>query len=477
MGRFAFLMLLLSFAARGLAQAQQNYYSVAYSGGSCLVTNGSPGGPYTLNNGSWGNGGTGQTASCSGTITATFTWVGPDPAPAKAVVTQTCSSGAWAYTGSASSADGLGDSPVVQTTSIPPYVSSNSSGTHYSLVNGGASVSVQCSPSCSGSGSVASAGVGYSATCQPLSVSLTGPVRYEGALHVAVGQSVRASVSSPVAASGDEYSWAAPGENPFANYQVSTSGGVFTPFALPPTTSSSMSFYFGKAGTATVECLYYSFLLNATIDLTTQVTVDGPARTNYNESCGTMQLLSIAGTTLTVWAPGGATPTGFWLWGAVDENGHIWGCHEHDTLSDPAFLSEGSGSWTYAQVKGGYVTTDGARTDFSGIDGTFPYPHTAIYSASHLEQGGFDDRPGADWTGVLSRYLPLTVDHDQEFQLFIFYKPPDDAAGASVYVPKTRFNWNATGACASADGIGWTQSDRSSGFHVTTDYPWPFPIW
>jgi hypothetical protein len=91
--------------------------------------------------------------------------------------------------------------------------------------------------------------------------------------------------------------------------------------------------------------------------------------------------------------------------------------------------------------------------------------------------GEFDDRPGVDWPPLLPANLPFAVDHDQEFQLFIFYKPPADAAGPSVFVPTTLFGWNATGLCATPDNISWTQSDRGSGFHATTEYPWPFPVW
>ncbi len=153
-----------------------------------------------------GTGGTGFTASCSGTITATFTWTGPSgTAPGYAVVTQTCSAGAWTYSGSVTVSNSFGDAVQTHTSSPPPDTSKNcgydASGNlipHYLIKTAGSSFTVTCAPSATGTGVPCSVGVGYTAHADPIQVTVSGACvdPSDSSLNCLVGQHIVYGVSA-----------------------------------------------------------------------------------------------------------------------------------------------------------------------------------------------------------------------------------------------------------------------------------------
>lgn len=168
----------------------------------------------------------------------------------------------------------------------------------------------------------------------------------------------------------------------------------------------------------------------------------------------------------------------FFLYGATYQ-GQTFGVWQVDKLSDPAFLTLSSGIWGYVQVASYTSTLNGGTPQtFSGLDNGFPYEeangNTNWTAADNQTARTWQDSPGA---GPLPP-APLTYSFSGDFNLYIFYKPPADAAGDSVYIPFRLLPWASKGRCSATSGGQWSQQDDGSGWSPGAgDYPWPFPTW
>lgn len=284
----------------------------------------------------------------------------------------------------------------------------------------------------------------------------------------------------------DTYVWSAPsGGRPFLNYVASLSSAVFTEYANPATNSSSMSCYFGKPEeSATIRCTYHSSQYNVDVPLQKTIKVVGPQRDEKRHDIYQLQLLKGASSDIE-WTSGSPYPNAYMLWGAVyndPEHGiSIWGMYQVDTLRDPGHLSPGSGTWGYVQTKDRRSYLFDVEIEHStGLDGGFPYPDytnsDGWISADGDTRRRFRDKPGA---ADITQVFPLDLRYEGNYDLYIFYKPTDSAAGSSVYVPVRFIPWAAKGECAAQTYSGsWTQQDLGSGWRSgATDYPTTFPQW
>lgn len=420
----------------------------------------------------------GVPASIGGTLTWEWNWTGSGPAPSY-VILKVDASATWTGPGGTCS-DGMGDpTQLVGPPPPAPPNSGTSSGTHYLLqaVSGSTfTYTVNPSPSIS-SGSV---GVSVTVVPTPIYISLSGPSNTGSEYNIDVGQRLTA-VLNGTGTPGDTYTWSTPtAGNPLAGYTASASSASVSLFSPPPTTSSSLSCYFGSSGSPVIQCNYYSALLGQTVTITANLNVLGPARVEFYEGCGTMMLMT---GTFPILAPysGSGSPASFNLWGATygTTTAGMW---QVDKIADPSCVTLGSGSWGYIQTRNATFTVNGTPVHFTGLDGTFPMMDaltgstnwSAAVNSSHR---GYNDTPGR--FGSLSPF-PFSLDCNLSYNLYIFYQPPVDAAGSSIWVPMRFIPWSALGQCSSSSSSGpWAQTDSGSGFGSALDYipPASWPVW
>ncbi len=175
-----------------------------------------------------------------------------DP-PSAVVVAETCST-SWSTSSNApatstgSSDNGLGFGEVRNAAGN----GGSSSGTRYKIQqNPGASFSITCSPKVVFSGTAAAGppivggnGVGslsYSASAQPLEVTLSGGIGPKNGKRYLIGQHVGASLSTG-GLTGGTFNWSVSNGDPFGNYTADQTIGHFT--AAWPTTTNPTGFYF-----------------------------------------------------------------------------------------------------------------------------------------------------------------------------------------------------------------------------------------
>ncbi len=319
----------------------------------------------------------------------------------------------------------------------------------------------------------------------PITLSVVGPVT--AANDLAVGQLVIVTVNG--GGTGDTYAWSTPSAgNPFATYTADASSSHLTLFSLPTDTNhNSIKCRFGSEGAPTISCMYHSALLNADIPLTVSLTVKGPTRTSTSSVIGRMKLLRGH----LDWDPGaGTSPDEFSLYDAVLKNitAGVW---QTDVLTDPSFLTAGSGSWGYVQTKKRTTILNGTpQPTATGLDfpvnfDGFPYPDVFISDhyasimwtpANGANLRGFNDSPGDDPAPSVT----CTWEFKGYYSLWLFYKAVDDVAGSSAYVPIAYIPWNSLGDISLVLPNTWTQEDNGSGFAGgAATYPplTQWPIW
>jgi len=301
---------------------------------------------------------------------------------------------------------------------------------------------------------------------------------------VAVGQYVIATVNG-MGATGDTYQWTMVEDtaDPFAGYSPSSTGcAAPTPFEVPSNTINVLKCYFGGQGEGYINCSYYSAQANASIQLTQTVSVEGPNMNNVARTVGKMSLL--VGTPPTDWTSGSPYPTAFFLFDAID-TGHNWGMWENDMVTDPSFLTTGSGEWGLVQTVYQTATYNGTmRTTATGLDGGFPVPNLSpgvakgFIPADGVTQFLTSDAPGwSSFPANLTESFTLSI--ATQLSLYIFYKPGPDNAGPSVYVPCTFIPWTANGAFEFTLPTTWSPPpyDTGSGVGKVITYPslgfWP----
>jgi hypothetical protein len=277
--------------------------------------------------------------------------------------------------------------------------------------------------------------------------------------------------------------WSISGGNPIssAGYQPSASSAT-APVAFTSPNDASATWYFTyPAGSVTVQCVVTPAAPAQPFTVTATVDVAGPARKQLAHRCGTMALLS-GYQTLATWKAAPPAPTAFLLWN-VTVGSVTTGVYQSDTVLDPSFLSAGSGQWSYVQTKGGHdVLNSFQQPPFSGLDGGFPYGNVPWTFADGRDVWYFMDDPGVEAnpfqspTTLTCLGLPVEYQTVRAYYLYVFYIPPADAAGASIYIPIAELPWFAYGDFSSTDGSSWGQEDNGSMFTAAISYP-PFPTW
>ena len=294
----------------------------------------------------------------------------------------------------------------------------------------------------------------YHADVSPVSIQGSSGSSIGGSSLV-IGQRMTAQVTSSMSSPADTYTWRTPsGGAPFSNYQASNSGAHYTPFSVPPITSSTMSCYFAKPGTPTISCVYYSAYAGQSITLSISVPVVAPGLTAVQETCGAMKLLDGND----VWAQGYGSPDYFRLWGSVwtsaEYGSSTWGMWDVNRLKDPSFAP--GGLFGYVQLKNRTSTLNSAPPEVStGLDGNFSYNIWA--NANGVDYGVFNDSPGRAVGPP-----PFSFSYDGTYKLYMMYKPVDNGVGPSVYVPIFKTQWQAKGACSSPLNGPWIQQDNGS---------------
>gem|GEM_PF-6605191 len=231
-------------------------------------------------------------------------------------------------------------------------------------------------------------------------------------------------------------------------------------------------------GSPNVNCIYHNATTGTDVPLTQAVSLQGPDRTEIDHDCGKkMQLLCGSKPNYVTYPDNnGDNPSAFLLWGANYPAEGIWGIYQVDALKDPAFLTLGSGKWGYVQTQLGYAIGGNLNANYSGLDSGFPYFTCVWTNADNQTLAVFEDAPG--FTSIGDDF-PFSGSYQNTFNLYLFYKPADDAAGASVYIPRRLWPWASKGHCSAPAPAGpWTQGDDGSGFAAgAVDYPTTFPTW
>ena len=481
MGTVAVALLIAS-----LANAQGYSYQLASSGDPS-------GGTYTgKQNGSYYTGSLGYgaapqssagTPTClaTGTVTYTYTWSGPASTAPQGVIEKVTTSASWGGA-SGSCADGQEDTP-----SNGP-LSGTFSGTHYYGAVGGATVTVTISGATGtgttgtvgGVGVIGSASVWMTVSITPITLALSGVTVTGSTNNIAVGQYLTATAGSYDGNASDTYTWSTPSAgNPFLGYNPkAASCPAATPFAVPPTSSTKLNCFFGAPGSPNIACSYYSATTGATVPLTVPVTVAGPhIAVPYADQIGKMHLLT---TSYVDWITGSPYPTWFKLWDTTYD-GQTYGIFYGDVLTDPPFLTAGSGVFGHVQTLDRKKTYNGTLSEQTGLDTIFPQANEEVGGLDWTPCDGmsknlFNDAPGLS----PSDFANFTLVWQGNYYLYIFYKPTtlSDVTTASVYVPISYIPWEADGSCALVIPNSWTGSDGGSMFDKgSTTYPaissWP----
>jgi len=400
------------------------------------------------------------------------------------VVAETCST-SWSTSSNApatstgSSDNGLGFGEVRNAAGN----GGSSSGTRYKIQqNPGASFSITCSPKVVFSGTAAAGppivggnGVGslsYSASAQPLEVTLSGGIGPKNGKRYLIGQHVGASLSTG-GLTGGTFNWSVSNGDPFGNYTADQTIGHFT--AAWPTTTNPTGFYFktpvissttSQPTPVTVTCSAHlnvpaGALPAAGLDVAQNrtCTAEPPASATLGAAIGSV---SLQGTPPNLIGLGGVTdPT--WFPGDV---GIAW---EGSVTTPPAFTASGTGNWTFVQLvtASRYRVKQGASQSFvkNGqlcLDNWYPYDGTFAADGQHTKRV---DSPSA---ALSSNSQALdSVNARDSFGTWLMYLPP---GGDSRYVPIRKIKWFWYGAASRSTTAPYDWKMTS----LLTDRGWSF---
>lgn len=146
--------------------------------------------------------------------------------------------------------------------SYPPFTSSNSSGTHYSVHSGGATVTITCAPSALSSGGAASGSVAYSASLTPVVINLAGTTKANGADNILMGQLITTSLSAGGFQLGDHH-WTMGNVDYFHHAEWGPGQSYHYMFGPPSPAwwgSPSLSYYYDADGQELITCTAHVYI-------------------------------------------------------------------------------------------------------------------------------------------------------------------------------------------------------------------------
>jgi hypothetical protein len=493
----------------------QSYSSPAYSGG----THYAPGpngfgnlGDGPVQGGGWGGGSGGtNSATCSGAIQTIFTWSAPDGTlpPKSVIITETSSataSGASypASTVGGSCDDGIGQSsgsltqtPIMSgTTQIGTSGAKTCQGTRYSVMSGGQTVTLNCTPTASASATTtATSSVAYSASISPiaLSIQLGGDTSVGGAEEALTGQQITATIIGSVPANCKvlSHTWGVTGGSPIQNYDPTapntTNTTQIVPISATDEAAPTFQFYDPEAGTDSVTCT---------------VTIQFPDNTTGTLSLTPKPIVFMKPTA--TWKAYEGYPQGFTYQGLqqgevaigmfeAPGSGYLAGMAwppSGVSITVPSGFS-GTGSACVAQLyKPNRTYTEGKSqiaqpgwiNGTQGLDGQFPYQNVSWNVPGGSPVANFGDSP---YTGVPSgsnvdpntgQVISSFMDNDS-VSSWLMYKPP----GTSIWVPLSEYDWSWA-ETVDGTGTGWeitssTPAQNSSTATLSAGATSNYPSW
>ena len=432
---------------------------------------------------------------CSGKITATFTWqpapgqtLQSDPPPQTVIVTETGAASAYSDSYSPSPAaassydDGLGSSGAgVQTILTGPHPGTSSSGlghdTKYSVMSGGATVTVSRSLSASASGVLteAWASVRYSAAVSPITIVLKGVTidLSDSSFHVLTGQQVTALLNSPFTVSNYRWSFiGATGYNPFRLWDPSLSSSPqFVPLSLVDKTQSSISFYDAHSDTVTVNCTAtvtpptgLSLNVNAVSKSITyhKPTLSWTVNKPFIDPNGVLQKSGFFGNQPSgafsaneLWGPMKITVPPLFAVNNTTGSGALLQIASLSRSNTRVPLNGFPSSYTKLSIM--YTNgTSGAVASPTGLDVSFPYAYGYFQNSdgtlSYSDGAWLAQNNGYSGDGPFQRY----INHDQDgggnawnastasdsFNTWVMYQPAIKDDQGVIYVPLQTLTWS-----------------------------------
>ena len=416
------------------------------------------------------------TATCSGTITATFTWNDqgnsanepPDIAVVKEVATAS-------WIGDIGQcANGLG-SPVT-----PLTFGGTSSGTRYTSVESpGQSFQVTCSPLASSYFSEYSTtgliggnvSVAYQASAHPIRIHVTGINPTTNTM--LIGQKLVASISTGGLPAATNQVWNVSGSGaPFSDYQATQQSATYTGWTAPSTGTSSIEFYLAKPLNATITCEFDLTFAGLSIGLKHPLLPQEPSIIVDSAAISSAQMLPVSAPTmfglkgLTL----GPDTVGMYQLGWIETPEP----YRHQLPPELDFGGQGHCQLIVDESKYGNPGEYFQPVRGLALDGNFPYNNWVPTDDRANRWFVFSDSPRVETEtpGQLISYAPIAFDH--VFNMFTLYLAPANAAGQSKIVPVRRKPW--TFKATASYSSNWSVTNYNTGLGTLVDYP-PHPTW
>lgn len=469
--------------------AQAGYYQmISQTGGTFQMVPGPPS-PINYANSTQGygsGGGEGGSVTCSGTITTVFQWQSSGPSdtpPQNVIVKETCSA-SWGGYGiqlpAGACNNGLGDADVdmgpMPNAPGPPMVSTShiSTGTHYRVVQGQATLTFTCTPSANSADQVyAYCNVWYSVAPTAVIVNLQG-VTDNGSRNILIGQGITANLDTG-AYHQTTWTWTISGD-PFAGFQLGPGNQTGHAIELAPgaLTQASVSYFYRSIGTPGVQPPQGETSNAQTVTCISTVTDPNNANAPPIQVTGSTSVnvyqpfhdITISLGALDVYLHVDGT-----IWFQAAGNGILGITWQGHVITPAMFIQEqGVGSWNYTQLIRpdiSYVANGVSHNDPNngkkGLDGTFPYagPYMADNSL-----GKAGDSPGKQVNDTMSR-----IDYNLNAWTWMLYRPPSfDSVSPTTWVPLHEVDWSVGGS-ATHDADGWHKNVFGNGIIVNDRGP------
>jgi len=320
----------------------------------------------------------------------------------------------------------------------------------------------------------------FSVTPTPITLSPTGGIGPNSAKSLLIGQQFGASLNSG-SLTQTSWNWTVSGGSPFKNSVASDASAVYTP--LGSETGSTLTCYFAKPGTATVNCAAHLALPAGSVPaggldvtVTQTITVEKPSA-----------LLDVAIGTVTD-LPSSTNPTDVQLQQVYryPPDGYAYGITWRGTITTPsAYVTSGAyGSWNWTQLmtasrqeknNGVYwqfavnTTTPPTRINNTQVlDGMYPYWNE--WYPSDGTRTGNSDSPAQplDPSNAIREY-----DVSDSFKDYLMYQPP---GSGSLPVPLKESGWYWQFQALKDASNAWSTGGKNAQWGFVGDFP-SFPVW